>query len=180
MAGPSREPLRIGILGAARIAALALVDPAHATGDRLVAVAARDRGRAEAFAASHGGERVVDTYADVVADPEVEVVYNPLANGLHGPCNVAAIAAGKQVLTEKPSASNASVCPASIEMGISHSIRAAFNRSTSCGGNCSFNHPLSVAGISTGLPKTRMMLRSLASPGKEGSAAPAGDAATTE
>jgi len=42
----------------------------------------------------------------VVADPEVEVVYNPLANGLHGPWNLAAIAAGRHVLTEKPSASN--------------------------------------------------------------------------
>ena len=107
MAGQSPGPLRIGLLGAARIAALAIVDPAHTTGDRLVAVAARDRRRAEAFAARHGVERVLDTYADVVADPEVEVVYNPLANGLHGPWNLAAIAAGKHVLTEKPSASNA-------------------------------------------------------------------------
>ena len=107
MGGQSPGPLRIGLLGAARIAALAIVDPAHTTGDRLVAVAARDRRRAEAFAAMHGVERVLDTYADVVADPEVEVVYNPLANGLHGPWNLAAVAAGKHVLTEKPSASNA-------------------------------------------------------------------------
>ena len=101
------EPLRIGVLGAARIAGLAIVGPARTTSDRLVAVAARDRRRAEAFAATHGVERVLGAYADVVADPEVEVVYNPLANGLHGPWNLAAIAAGKQVLTEKPSASNA-------------------------------------------------------------------------
>jgi predicted dehydrogenase len=101
------EPLRIGVLGAARIAGLAIVGPAQTTGDRLVAVAARDRRRAEAFAASHGVERVLDSYAEVVADPEVEVVYNPLANGLHGPWNLVAIAAGKHVLTEKPSASNA-------------------------------------------------------------------------
>jgi predicted dehydrogenase len=107
MAGRPSGPLRIGVLGASRIAALAVVDPAHATGDRLVAVAARDRGRAEAFAATHGVERVLDSYADVLADPEVEVVYNPLANGLHGPWNLAAIAAGRHVLTEKPSASNA-------------------------------------------------------------------------
>ena len=90
-AAPGREertePLRIGVLGAARIAGLAIVGPARTTGDRLVAVAARDRGRAEAFAASHGVERVLDGYAEVVADPEVEVVYNPLANGLHGPWN---------------------------------------------------------------------------------------------
>src|SRR4029450_10347241 len=101
------EPLRIGVLGAARIAAVAIVDPAHTTGDRLVAVAARDRRRPAPFAAPHGVERVLDTYVDVAADPEVEVVYNPLANGLHGPWNLAAIAAGKHVLSEKPSASNA-------------------------------------------------------------------------
>jgi Oxidoreductase family, NAD-binding Rossmann fold len=107
MATRSPEPLRIGVLGASRIAALALVDPARTTGDRLVAVAARDRRRAEAFAAAHGVERVLDSYAEVLADPEVEAVYNPLANGLHGPWNLAAIAAGRHVLTEKPSASNA-------------------------------------------------------------------------
>ncbi|GAA4032853.1 Gfo/Idh/MocA family oxidoreductase [Streptomyces plumbiresistens] len=107
MSTPGREPLRIGVLGAARITERALVDPARATGHRLVAVAARDRSRAEAFAAAHGVERVATSYADLIADPEVEAVYNPLANGLHGPWNVAALAAGKHVLTEKPSASNA-------------------------------------------------------------------------
>ncbi|MFF4905427.1 Gfo/Idh/MocA family protein [Streptomyces sp. NPDC001260] len=107
MSEPVREPLRIGVLGAARITERALVDPARAAGHRLVAVAARDRSRAEAFAAEHGVERVVGSYADLLADPEVEAVYNPLANGLHGPWNLAALAAGKHVLTEKPSASNA-------------------------------------------------------------------------
>ena len=52
------EPLRIGVLGAARISGLAIAGPARTTGDRLVAVAARDRSRAEAFAATHGVERV--------------------------------------------------------------------------------------------------------------------------
>ncbi len=85
------EPLRIGVLGAARIAELSIVGPARATGHRLVAMAARDRSRAEAFAAAHGVERAVDSYADLVADPEVEVVYNPLANSLHGPWNLAAL-----------------------------------------------------------------------------------------
>ncbi|MEU0816474.1 Gfo/Idh/MocA family protein [Streptomyces mirabilis] len=101
------EPLRIGVLGAARIAELSIVGPARTTGHRLVAVAARDRDRAEAFAARHGVERVADSYASLVTDPEIEVVYNPLANSLHGPWNLAALQAGKHVLTEKPSASNA-------------------------------------------------------------------------
>ena len=104
--GPERA-LRVGVLGAARIAEIGIVNPARLTGTRLVAVAARDRARAEAFAAAHGVERVLDSYAEVVADPDVEAIYNPLANGLHGPWNLAAIAAGKHVLSEKPFASNA-------------------------------------------------------------------------
>jgi len=107
MSGPGREPLRIGVLGAARITENSLIGPARTTGHRIVAVAARDRSRAEAYAAAHRVERVADSYADLIADPEVEVVYNPLANGLHGPWNLAALTAGKHVLSEKPSASNA-------------------------------------------------------------------------
>jgi predicted dehydrogenase len=101
------EPLRIGVLGAARISGNAIVEPARRTGTRLVAVAARRRDRAEAFAAEAGVERVLDSYQAVLDDPEVEAVYNPLPNGLHGPWNARAIAAGKHVLSEKPFASNA-------------------------------------------------------------------------
>lgn len=101
------EPLRFGMLGAARIAERALVSPAAATGDRIVAVAARDRDRAAAFADRYGVENVLDSYDEVVASPEVEIVYNPLANALHGPWNLAAVRAGKHVLSEKPFASNA-------------------------------------------------------------------------
>ncbi|SDN97071.1 Gfo/Idh/MocA family protein [Geodermatophilus sp. DSM 45219] len=100
-------PLRIGVLGAARIAERAIAVPARDTGSRLVAIAARDPARAEAFARAHGVERVLASYADVLADPDVEVVYNPLPNALHGPWNLAAVAAGKHVLSEKPFASNA-------------------------------------------------------------------------
>ncbi|KXF52853.1 oxidoreductase [Rhodococcus sp. SC4] len=99
--------LRIGVLGASRIAELAIVKPAQILGHRLVAVAARDRGRAEAFARTHGVERVVDSYADLIAAPEVDVIYNPLANAFHAEWNLKAIAAGKAVLTEKPFARNA-------------------------------------------------------------------------
>ncbi|MFB9375741.1 Gfo/Idh/MocA family protein [Kineococcus gynurae] len=101
------EPLRIGLLGAARITPDAVVGPAHELGHRLVAVAARDEERARDFAAEHGVERVVADYDALLADPEVDLVYNPLANGLHGRWNVAALRAGKDVLTEKPSAADA-------------------------------------------------------------------------
>lgn len=98
--------LRIGLLGAARISADAIVGPAQRTGQRLVVVAARDVDRAEAFAEAHEVERVAQTYDDVIADPEVDLVYNPLANGLHAPWNVKALRAGKHVLSEKPFAAN--------------------------------------------------------------------------
>src|SRR5258708_32708259 len=89
--------LRIGVLGASRIAELAIVGPAHELGHRLVAVAARDPHRATLFAEKHGVERVLASYDEVVNDPEVDVVYNPLANSLHAPWNLAAVAAGKHV-----------------------------------------------------------------------------------
>ena len=60
------------------------------------------------FAEKHGVERVLSSYADVIADPEVDAIYNPLANSLHAPWNLAAIEAGKPVLTEKPFARNRS------------------------------------------------------------------------
>jgi predicted dehydrogenase len=101
------EPLRIGVLGAARIAELAIVGPARATGTRLVAIAARDRARASAYAAEHGVEQALASYSDVVAAPDVEAVYDPLPNALHGTWNLAAIGAGKHVLSEKPFAANA-------------------------------------------------------------------------
>ncbi|MGY4649866.1 Gfo/Idh/MocA family protein [Mycobacterium sp. URHB0021] len=94
--------LRIGVLGASRIAELAIVGPAHELGHRLVAVAARDPLRARGFAEKHGVERVLASYDEVINDAEVDAVYNPLANSLHAPWNLAAIAAGKPVLTEKP------------------------------------------------------------------------------
>jgi len=61
--------LRIGVLGAARIAENGIVTPARLTGARLIAVDARDRSRAEAFAAANGVERVLNSYAEVLDDP---------------------------------------------------------------------------------------------------------------
>lgn len=98
--------LRIGLLGAATISANALTDPATRGGHRLVAVAARDVDRARIFAERHQVERVAATYDDVLTDPDVELVYNPLANSLHAPWNIRALEAGKHVLSEKPFAAN--------------------------------------------------------------------------
>jgi predicted dehydrogenase len=101
-------PIRIGILGAAKIAPPALIRPARQVDEvEVAAVAARDRARAERFAAKHGIPRVLDTYEDVVADPDIDAVYVPLPNGLHGRWTIAAVEAGKHVLCEKPFTANA-------------------------------------------------------------------------
>jgi predicted dehydrogenase len=101
-------PLRIGVLGAARIAPSALIKPAKDNAEVVVAaVAARDGSRARAFAAKHGIARVHESYEALIADPDLDAVYNPLPNGLHGKWTRAALAAGKHVLCEKPFTANA-------------------------------------------------------------------------
>jgi predicted dehydrogenase len=98
----------IGILGAARIAPSALVRPARSVpGVRVGAIAGRDPGRAAAFARRHGVARVYGAYPELLADPELDAVYVPLPNGLHERWTLAAIAAGKHVLCEKPLTANA-------------------------------------------------------------------------
>jgi predicted dehydrogenase len=100
--------LRVGILGAARIAPAAMVKPARAVPAVSVdAIAARDPRRAREFASRHGIGRVHPDYATLLADPELDAVYNPLPNGLHAQWTLAALAAGKHVLCEKPFTANA-------------------------------------------------------------------------
>jgi predicted dehydrogenase len=100
--------LRIGSLGSSRISQAALIEPADSVPEVTVAaVAARDMARAEAYALRHGLERAYGSYEELLADPDIDAVYNPLPNSLHGPWTLRAIAAGKHVLCEKPFASNA-------------------------------------------------------------------------
>jgi predicted dehydrogenase len=102
------EPLRIGTLGAARITPMALIRPARRVPEvEVVAVAARNRERAERFARKHKIPTVHGSYDDLIADPTVDAIYNPLPNGLHGRWTLAALKAGKPVLCEKPFTANA-------------------------------------------------------------------------
>lgn len=100
--------LNIGVLGAARIAPAALIQPARVLdGVQVAAIAARDRNRAAGFAAKHGIPTVHDSYEALLADPSLDAIYNPLPNGLHGRWTIAALRAGKHVLCEKPFTANA-------------------------------------------------------------------------
>jgi predicted dehydrogenase len=101
-------PLRIGILGGARIAKAAMIEPARQTPGLVVAaVASRDIARSRDFAQTHGIARALGDYADLIADPRIDAVYNALPNSLHADWTVRALEAGKAVLCEKPFAANA-------------------------------------------------------------------------
>ncbi|KIM44746.1 hypothetical protein M413DRAFT_442702 [Hebeloma cylindrosporum] len=102
------KPLLFGILGAAAIAPAALILPARSHPDVIIyAVAARSKAKAESFAKKHGIEKAYEGYQALLDDPDVDVVYNPLPNALHYEWTMKALAAGKHVLNEKPSADTA-------------------------------------------------------------------------
>lgn len=101
--------LRIGLLGASRIAPTAVIIPAATRDDvTITAVAARDPARARAFAETHGIAGLADTYAELIARDDVDLVYNGLPPAGHAEWTIAALEAGKAVLCEKPFARNAS------------------------------------------------------------------------
>ena len=102
------QPVGWGVLGCASIA-LDRVIPAMAGADsaRLVAIASRALPKAEQAAARLGIPKAYGSYEALLADPEVEVVYIPLPNGLHAEWTIKALRAGKHVLCEKPIAVNA-------------------------------------------------------------------------
>jgi D-xylose 1-dehydrogenase (NADP+, D-xylono-1,5-lactone-forming) len=94
--------VRWGVLSTARINRKVLAGARTASNVDVVAVGSRDRERGEAFASEHGIEHVHGSYADLLADPDVEAVYIPLPNSMHVPWSVKAIEAGKHVMCEKP------------------------------------------------------------------------------
>ena len=100
--------VRWGVLGTARIATRKVI-PAmqRGTWSRVVAIASRDDGKGRAAAHELGIDRAYGSYEELLADPEVDAIYNPLPNHLHVPWTIRAAEAGKHVLCEKPIALDA-------------------------------------------------------------------------
>jgi predicted dehydrogenase len=95
------EEIRWGVVGPGRIAEKLVQDFAFVEGARPVAVASRSLDRAEAFAARHGLERAYASYAEILTDPDVEVLYVATPHSQHHALAVAALRAGKALLVEK-------------------------------------------------------------------------------
>ena len=103
------EPVRWGILSTARIATEKLIPALRRAGPaiELAAIASRSQASADAAAAAHGIGRAYGSYEALLADPTIDVVYNPLPNHLHVPLTLAAARTRKHVLCEKPLALHA-------------------------------------------------------------------------
>ncbi len=96
------QTLRWGLLSTARINN-ALIPPLRSSKrNKLLAVASRSQDKADAYAHEKKITRAHGSYEALLADPEIEVVYNPLPNHLHAEWTIKAVEAGKHVLCEKP------------------------------------------------------------------------------
>ena len=95
--------IRWGVLGAARIATTKVI-PAMQKGTlcEVAAIASRDRAKAEAAAGPLGIPKAYGSYEELLADPAIDAIYNPLPNHMHVPWSIRAAEAGKHVLCEKP------------------------------------------------------------------------------
>ena len=95
--------VRWGVLSTAKIGVEKVI-PAMQQGRfcEVVAIASRDLSRAQAVAAELGIARAYGTYDELLADPNIEAIYNPLPNHLHVSLSIQALEAGKHVLCEKP------------------------------------------------------------------------------
>lgn len=102
------KKVRWGVLSTAQIAKNHVI-PAMKAGafTDIVAIASRDEVRAREAAADLGIPKAYGSYEALLADPDIDAIYNPLPNHLHAPLTIKALEAGKHVLCEKPIALNA-------------------------------------------------------------------------
>lgn len=96
------HPLRWGILGTGNISSQWVHSLTACTGATVAAVAAREKAKAQAFANRHGIAKAYGSYAEMVASPDIDVIYIGTITPLHKEHTLLAIDAGKHVLCEKP------------------------------------------------------------------------------
>ncbi len=116
------QKVRWGILGPGGIAAQFAADLAHTGGAELAAVGSRSAASAAAFAERFGFARAHGSYAELAADPEVDVVYVATPHAFHYDAALACIEAGKSVLVEKPVTLDLASAARLIEAACTHEV----------------------------------------------------------
>ncbi len=95
--------IRWGVLSTAKIGREKVIPATQLSETGVVtAIASRDLPRAKAAAEQLGIEKAYGSYEELLADPNIDAIYNPLPNHLHVPLSKQAMEAGKHVLCEKP------------------------------------------------------------------------------
>jgi predicted dehydrogenase len=118
------DVVRWGVLSTASIGVRRVIPAlAAADGCAVTAIASRERSRAEAVASTFGIERAYGSYEALLDDPEIDALYNPLPNHLHGEWTLRAAKAGKHVLCEKPLAMDAREARAMVDGCASAGVR---------------------------------------------------------
>jgi predicted dehydrogenase len=105
------KKVKWGVMGVSRFAITKMI-PGIRPGEwsEVVGIASRDADKAKRAAADFGIRKAYGSYEEMLADPEIEVIYNPLPNDLHVPWSIRAAEAGKHVLCEKPVSLNVAEC----------------------------------------------------------------------
>jgi xylose dehydrogenase (NAD/NADP) len=98
----TRRPLRWGILSTARIKRAVIPPIKSSPRHELLAIASRSLAQSEEAAREWGIPNSYGSYEALLADPQIDVIYNPLPNALHAEWTIKACQAGKHVLCEKP------------------------------------------------------------------------------
>lgn len=117
----TQRTIRIGLLGASRIAPPAIIEPARGFGRvEVTRVAARSADRAREYASEHGIVGIEPDYGALVASDDVDIVYNALPPSEHRRWTISALERGKHVLCEKPFAMNADEAAAMVDAAKTH------------------------------------------------------------
>src|SRR5579884_1045354 len=117
------DPVRWGILSSANIGVKAVAPAIIASSNgQLVAVASRDEKRAAALYSFAPQVRIYSNYEQIIQDPAIDAIYNPLPNSLHAEWTIKALQAGKHVLCEKPLAVTAEEATSMVEAAHTHNV----------------------------------------------------------
>lgn len=113
--------LRWGVLSTAKIGRTKVIPAIQSSrSGTLLAISSRDGNNAQAVAQVLGIPKAYDSYESLLADPDIDAIYNPLPNHLHVPWSIKALAAGKHVLCEKPLGMNTAELAPLLESAAAH------------------------------------------------------------